>query len=41
MVFCAAASASHGVTRLTGPIEGQAGPRDLCFTFTKKAVSAM
>lgn len=37
----APAVGSQGVTVLTGAIKGEAGARDLCFTFTQKTVSPM
>ncbi|WP_332771350.1 family 20 glycosylhydrolase [Phenylobacterium sp.] len=37
----ALAAKSQGVTVLTSEIKGEAGPRDLCFTFTQKTVAPM
>uniref|UniRef100_UPI00286B2299 beta-N-acetylhexosaminidase n=1 Tax=Phenylobacterium sp. TaxID=1871053 RepID=UPI00286B2299 len=37
----APAAGSQGVTVLTGEIKGEAGPSDLCFTFTQKTVAPM
>ena len=37
----APATKSQGVTILTGAIAGEAGRKDLCFTFTQKAIEPM